>query len=224
MLDPVATRRRYGDRCGVAHALDVLGERWALLIVRDLLLGPKRFTDLQAGLAGAGPNVLTTRLNDLRDAGVVRKRTLPPPAGSRVYELTEWGADLEPIVVALGLWGARSPVLRPEGELRADSLMLSLLGALNLSALGPGGGVFEIRLGRDVFTVTVRDAVRVARGQPTGPPDAVVDTDCRVLGAHMAGEEDVASAIAQGWVLLGGDEPSARALLTAVAGTDVSAA
>ncbi|MEV1115903.1 winged helix-turn-helix transcriptional regulator [Actinosynnema sp. NPDC049800] len=220
----MATRRRYGDRCGVAHALDVLGERWALLIVRDLLLGPKRFTDIQTGLTGAGPNVLTTRLNALLAAGVVRKRTLPPPAGSRVYELTEWGAELEPIVIALGMWGARSPVLRPEGELRADSLMLSVLGGLDPASLGPDGGVFEVRLGQDTFTVTVRDAVRVTRGQATGPLDATVDTDSNTLGALMAGEDDAASAIAAGRVVLGGDEAAGRALLTAVSGTDVSVA
>jgi DNA-binding HxlR family transcriptional regulator len=204
--------------------LDVLGERWALLIVRDLVLGPKRFTDIQAGLAGAGPNVLTARLNALVAAGVVRKRTLPPPAGSRVYELTEWGAELEPIVMALGMWGARSPVLRPEGELRADSLMLSVLGALDPASVGPDGGVFEVHLGQDAFTVTVRDAAHVTRGQATGPLDATVNTDSNTLGALMAGEVDVASAIATGRVRLSGDEAAGLALLTALSGTDVSVA
>ncbi|NUT96063.1 MAG: helix-turn-helix transcriptional regulator [Saccharothrix sp.] len=217
----MATKRRYGDRCGVAHALDVLGERWALLVVRDLLLGPKRFTDLQAGLPGAGPNVLTTRLADLQRAGVVQRRTLPPPAGSRVYELTEWGTELKPIVLALGLWGARSPVLKPEGELRPDSMMLSLLGLADPAALGHR--VVEVRLGHDTFTVTTGDAVHVSRGQSTGPVDAVVDTDGTTLAALMEGEDDLESAITAGRVSLGGDEASGRALLDAVCGANVSA-
>lgn len=218
----MATKRRYGDRCGVANALDVLGERWALLIVRDLLLGPKRFTDLQAGLPGAGPNLLTTRLAHLQSAGVVRKRTLPPPAGSRVYELTEWGVELKPIVLALGTWGARSPVIRPEGELRPDSLMLSLLGQVDPTALGPG--VVEVRLGHHLFTVTAGDAVHVSRGQSAAPADAVVDTDEHALAALMAGEDDVDSAIMAGRVSVGGDEALGRALLDAVHATDLSAA
>src|ERR671925_2448857 len=103
------TLRRYGDACGIATALDIVGERWALLLVRELLLGPKRFADLQAGLPGAGPNVLTQRLQELEAAGVIRRRTLPPPAGSRVYELTDWGRELEETVMSLGRWLARSP-------------------------------------------------------------------------------------------------------------------
>src|ERR1700709_43741 len=105
------TRRTYGESCGVAHALDVVGERWAILIVRELLLGPKRFTELRDGLLHASPNLVTERLRELLAAGVVARRRLPPPAASWVYELTAWGRDLEPIVVALGSWGVRSPLL-----------------------------------------------------------------------------------------------------------------
>src|SRR3954465_204093 len=98
--------RTYGDRCGIARALDVVGERWALLVVRELLLGPKRFTDLRAGLPNIGPDVLAQRLRDLEGSGLVRRATLPPPAASAVYELTERGADLEEVVLALGRWGS----------------------------------------------------------------------------------------------------------------------
>ncbi|MEJ3653215.1 helix-turn-helix domain-containing protein [Actinomycetes bacterium KLBMP 9759] len=220
----MVTRRTYGDRCGVAHALDMLGERWALLVVRDLLLGPKRFRDLQAGLPGCGPNVLTTRLNELQDAGVVRKRTLPPPAGSRVYELTEWGAELEPIVVALGVWGARAPVLRPRGELRADSLMLSVREALDPAALGPEGRVVEVHLGEDTFTVDARDSVRVSRGQTTRHPDAVVQVDAQSLGALMAGEDDVDAAVAADRVQLQVDVSAGLDFLRAIHATDLSRA
>src|ERR687888_870608 len=100
----MATLRSYGDGCGIAHALDLVGERWALLVVRELLLGPKRFTDLRAGLPNASPNVLSQRLRELEEATIGRRRRLPPPAGSQVYELTEWGRELEPLVISLGAW------------------------------------------------------------------------------------------------------------------------
>src|SRR3954463_5634306 len=106
--------RTYGDRCGVARALDVVGERWALLVVRELLLGPKRFTDLRAGLPHVSADVLTQRLKELEQAGVWRRGTLPPPAGSRIYELTERGRELEPIVISLGRWGSVAPF--PPGD------------------------------------------------------------------------------------------------------------
>src|ERR671927_1551198 len=117
--------RSYGEGCAAAHALDLVGERWALLVVRELLLGPKRFTDLRAGILHASPNVLSQRLRDLEEIGVVRRRKLPPPAASRVYELTEWGMELEPVVVSLGRWGARSRS-KPRAPLGVDSLILSL--------------------------------------------------------------------------------------------------
>src|SRR5882762_9131790 len=104
-----ATKRTYGDACGIARALDVVGERWALLVVRELLLGPKRFTDLRAGLPNVSPDVLSQRLRELESAGLVRRRKLAPPAGSRVYDLTDRGHQLEPVVLALGRWGSTAP-------------------------------------------------------------------------------------------------------------------
>src|SRR5665809_166028 len=98
----MAARRDYFDGCAAAHALDLVGERWALLVVRELVLGPKRFTDLKTGLPNASPNVLSQRLRELEEDGVVRRRKLPPPAAARVYELTEWGLELEPVLSALG--------------------------------------------------------------------------------------------------------------------------
>lgn len=215
------TKRSYGDPCGVAHALDLVGERWALLIVRDLLLGPKRFTDLQVGLAGVPPNMLTTRLNDLQEAGVVHKRTLPPPAASRVYELTEWGAGLKPIVLALGMWGARSPLPRPEGELGTDSLMLSVLGALNAAAVTPG--MFEIRLGGESFVVSIDEDVQVARGNAPGRTGTVIDTDAATLTALLAGDVEVDTAVAAGSVRLDGDTAAGLALLAVLWRSDDSA-
>ncbi|MFC0623363.1 winged helix-turn-helix transcriptional regulator [Kribbella deserti] len=217
-------KRSYGDPCGVAHALDLVGERWALLIVRDLLLGPKRFTDLQVGLAGVPPNVLTSRLKDLQDAGVVHKRTLPPPGATRVYELTEWGAQLKPIVLALGLWGAQSPVTRPDGQLGTDSLMLSLQATLDPAAFASAEGSFEFHLGRDGFVVSIGDNVDVVRGHAPGSPRAVIGTDAGTLAALMAGEEDVDAALAAGRVRLDGDGDAGRILLEALWRSDISAA
>jgi len=105
--------RRFEQYCPVAHALSLVGERWAMLVVRELIKGPRRYTDLAAGLPGIGTNILATRLRELEDAGVVHKRKLPPPAASTVYELTEYGAELEEAIHALARWGARS--LQPPG-------------------------------------------------------------------------------------------------------------
>ena len=103
------TKRTYGDRCGIARALDLVGERWALLVVRELLLGSKRFTDLRAGLSHVSPDVFAQRLRELEASGIVRRGKLPPPAGSRIYELTERGRGLEPVVLELGRFGSVAP-------------------------------------------------------------------------------------------------------------------
>src|SRR5687768_17033701 len=122
----MARRRSYGQYCGLAHALEIIGERWALLIVRDLTIGPRRFTDLRRGLPRIPTNVLTARLKDLEGAGVVRRRTLPRPSAGLTYELTEYGAELEEVVLQLGRWGARTigdpgpeDIVTPVGEVLA---------------------------------------------------------------------------------------------------------
>src|SRR3954447_23862520 len=121
----MAGKRTYGDRCGIARALDAVGERWALLVVRELLLGPKRFTDLRAGLPGASPNVLAQRLRELEAAGVVERQTLPPPAAAQVYALTARGAALEPVILALGRWGAEAALPPDEVTMSVDSHVLA---------------------------------------------------------------------------------------------------
>src|SRR3954462_3582723 len=120
------SRRTYEDACGAAHALDLVGERWALLVMRELMLGPKRFRDLRASLPGISANVLTQRLDGLEAAGVLVRRKLPPPASVQVYELTEWGYESEPIFQALGRWAARSPAHDPTLPFSTVSLMLLL--------------------------------------------------------------------------------------------------
>lgn len=119
-------RRSYGDACGAAHALDLVGERWSLLVIRELMLGPRRFGDLRGALPGISANVLTQRLEGLEGVGVVVKRKLPPPASVQVYELTPWGYEAEPIFQALGRWATRSPLHDPTLAFSAASLILSL--------------------------------------------------------------------------------------------------
>lgn len=104
----MVTVRSYKQHCGIARALDLVGERWALLVIRELALGPRRFTDLREGMPGIATNVLSQRLRQLERDGIVARRRLPPPAASNVYELTEYGQDVVPIMLALGRWGARS--------------------------------------------------------------------------------------------------------------------
>ena len=203
-------RRKYDDGCAVAHALDLVGERWALLVVRELLLGPKRFTDLQAGLPGASPDVLTQRLRELAEAGVLRRRRLAPPAASWVYELTEWGAELEPIVVRLGRWSSRSPGLRHDAPLGVDSLVLSLLALFD----GPASAGFEasiaLSLGEDRFRVTVAGGqlavARVGAELTAGAPaDVVLDTDPATLLTLLRTDRPLADAIDAGALRLTGD-------------------
>src|SRR5436190_17542395 len=123
----MARIRPYLDGCGIAHATELLGRRWALLVVRELLLGPKRFTDLRSGIPDISPNVLGERLRELEEFGIVRRRRLPPPAAAQVYELTEWGAELEPAILALGRWASRSPSFPRDAEMGPDSLVLALM-------------------------------------------------------------------------------------------------
>src|SRR5579875_3834022 len=121
----MATSRSYCDVCPIARALDVIGERWALLVVRELLLGPQRFSDLRRALPGASSNMLADRLRELEGHGVLRRRTLPPPAGSSIYELTERGRELEPVLDALGIWG-RAEAPPANGALSATSALIFL--------------------------------------------------------------------------------------------------
>jgi DNA-binding HxlR family transcriptional regulator len=213
----VARKRKYGDSCGVATALDVIGERWSLLLVRDLLFGPKRFTDIQAGLPRAGPNILAQRLRELESAGVVQRRTLPPPAGSQVYELTDWGAELDPVVSTLGHWGARSPIVRQEGSVGADSVMLALRNGFEPQHERPWTAIYEVSLGRDRFTARVLDGelAEVLRGQHGGFPDATVETDPTTLGQLLAGQRTLKDALGAGDLRLAGDADAARRLLAA---------
>ncbi len=125
----MASRRSYGsynDGCAAAHALDLIGERWTMIVVRELLLGPKRFSDIQRDVIGIGPAVLTQRLHDLEGSGVVRRRRWPGPGRVDVYELTEWGSGLEAVNTALSLWAVTSPALPREADMSPDTVVLAM--------------------------------------------------------------------------------------------------
>lgn len=181
----MATMRTYGDGCAIARALDLVGERWALLVVRELLLGPKRHTDLRRGLPHASPNVLSHRLRELEHAGVVRRHKLPPPAGARVYELTDWGRELEEIVISLGRWGARSPTPSDAPIVSADSIILALHARFDPVAAHGLRASYELRLGEDRFRIEVADdEIEVARGG-ADQADATIETDPGTLDAVL---------------------------------------
>ncbi|GAA4440610.1 winged helix-turn-helix transcriptional regulator [Phytohabitans houttuyneae] len=174
-------KRGYNDGCALSHGLDLVGERWALLVVRELLLGPKRFTDLQSDLPGVSADVLTQRLRDLQAAGLVVRRRLGPPAPAWVYELTDWGAELGPVVTDLARWASRSPALPVHAPISASSLILSLRALFDPDAAAGFTATVALRLGVEEFTVRITagtfDIVRGGEGQP----DVTFLTDTETL-------------------------------------------
>jgi DNA-binding HxlR family transcriptional regulator/putative sterol carrier protein len=205
--------RSYGEGCAAAHALDLIGERWALLIVRELLLGPKRFTDLRAGVRNASANLLSQRLRELERAGVIRRRTLPPPAGSRVYELTEWGRDLEPLLVHLGRWGSRSPTLPHDAEMSVDSQILALKALFDRAAAHNLDARFELQLGTDSFRIEISNSqIAITRGSATNP-DAIIETDRTTWSDLLWHGRRLADALRAGDIAIDGDQQAVARLL-----------
>jgi DNA-binding HxlR family transcriptional regulator len=215
--------RQYEDPCGVARALDRIGERWALLVVRELLLGPKRFGELRAGLPTMSPNVLTQRLDELRTLGVVERQALESPPNAWAYALTPWGRDLEPVLVALARWGSRaSPV--PRGELSVDALLLALRTTLDLTrATGPAlivklrieGASYrarladgELRITRSAGAIDVDDS-----RSENGEVAATIALDATTLRRIAFGDLALAAARQDGAVQITGDVRAAARLL-----------
>jgi len=206
----MATMRTYGDGCAIARGLDMVGERWALLIVRELLLGPKRYTDLRAGLPNASPNVVSERLRELERAGIIRRRKLPPPVSVKVYELTEWGRELEGVVLTLGRWAARAPAPPSDAPIGADSLVLALRGLFDPAAANGLRASYELRLGEDRFRIEVADAaIEVARGE-VAQPDAIIAGDPGTLDSVLWRGGSLADAQRSGKLTVEGDEAAAE--------------
>jgi DNA-binding HxlR family transcriptional regulator len=210
----MVTKRSYDDGCASAHALDLVGERWALLVVRELLLGAKRFTALRTGLPGISPNVLAQRLDELELASVVRRRKLPPPAGAWVYELTDWGRELEPVIMALGRWGARSPTLPQGAPLSVDALILSFRTMFDPVAAAGLEARIELRFGEDCFQAEITAGrMALARGRAASP-DAVVESGPDTLAALVYGGRELAEALSSGDLKIQGDRSAVKRFLT----------
>jgi DNA-binding HxlR family transcriptional regulator len=205
--------RTYGDACAAAHALDLVGERWALLVVRELLLGPKRFSDLRTGLPNAGPNRLSQRLRELEQSGIVRRRKLGPPARSWVYELTDWGKQLRPVVVHLGRWGRLSPFRDLDADISVDALMLALHGDFDPEPSGGLAATYALVFGDDHVTVRVSDGrIDITRGEPSAP-DATITTDTRAFAAVLTRKRRLEEAVHAGDITVSGDVTAVERLL-----------
>jgi DNA-binding HxlR family transcriptional regulator len=198
--------KRYGQYCPIAHALCAVGERWSLLVVRELIEGPKRYTDLVAGVPGVSTNILATRLRELEQSGVVRKRKLPPPAASTVYELTEYGAELEEVVYALARWGVRT--LGPPGpddDLEPDWGLNAFPALFNPSCANDLSGTYVLRISDDTFTVSLSNGrVGVELGAAE-EADFEASFDMETFFGLTSGELRPAEAVEQGHVELEGE-------------------
>lgn len=212
--------KRYSQACPLARTLDVVGERWSLLVVRELMLGPRRYRDLLDGLPGIGTNVLADRLRTLADHAIVTKRTLPPPAAVTVYELTEAGRQLGPSLAALRRWGARyAPPSEPGDAKRPGWTLLSATTAsaatAGTSAPAPAG-TCELRVGPETFRLTRAEEGLSVRGGPVDDPDAMITLETETLYGITAGELTLKDA--RDRALIDGDHDIAAGFLAALHG------
>jgi DNA-binding HxlR family transcriptional regulator len=211
-------KRSYDQWCAVARALDLLGERWTLLIVRDLLVGPKRYTDLLDGLPGIGTNLLARRLRELEEYGVLERTTLPAPASAVVYALTAKGLALEPVVFALGRWGFEflgKP--KPTDAMLPDPFFVSLRASFDPRRDPDLRERYAFRIGRRIFEVVIADGNLTAReGGPTSA-DVTFTTDAATLFALRRRELRASDAIARGQVQVQGDPAALDRFVSAIA-------
>jgi DNA-binding HxlR family transcriptional regulator len=198
-------KRAYGQFCGLVRALEIVGERWALLIVRDLLVGPKRFTDLKQGLPRIPTNILAARLRELEEAGIVRRRVLPRPAGSVVYELTEYGSELENAVVPLARWGAKMLTTPgPDEIVTPDSMVMAMRTTFRPDAARGLTATYELRSGPVVIHMRIDDGrLQVGKG-PLPDANLVIETKPGIK-ALMTGELTPEQALEKGIVRVTGD-------------------
>jgi DNA-binding HxlR family transcriptional regulator len=201
----IADRRRYDDACAAAHGMDLIGERWAMPIIRELLMGPRRFSDLKNSLNGISAKVLTERLEGLESAGILGRRKLAPPANVQVYQLTPWGYEAAPIFQALGRWAVRSPRHDPTRPFSPVSLMLSLRTMFKPEAADGARGRLNLQLSDQSFFWALADGeVKIGRGE-------LPDADATLSGAPTAvasivyGGRSLEDAIAAGDLTAAGD-------------------
>lgn len=197
--------RAYGQYCGFSRALELVGERWAMLILRDLFVEPKRFSDLQRGLPGIPSNILTARLKELEENGLVRRRAQPRPGGGVSYELTEMGRELEPAVIELGRWGAkRLGEVRPDEVVTEDSMVMALRTTFRREAAGKAKARIELRLGEIVVHAIVRSGSVTAGKGPVENPDLIIEAGPGIR-AVMAQEISPEQALKSKVVRIKGD-------------------
>ena len=202
------TKRRYEDACGTAHGLELIGERWALLVLRELMLGPRRFSDLRSDLPGISANVLAQRLAELEERGLVRRSRLPPPASIQVYEATEWGLEAEPIIQVLGRWAARSPRHDPRMPISATSVMISFKTMLDKERSAGFVARVGFRLGENRFMGEIRNGQFTVRREEPDGADIVFSCTPTELAAVVYGGAPI------GTIGVEGDLEAARRFVT----------
>lgn len=207
-------KRRYEDACGTALALEFVGERWALLIIRELLLGPRRFGEIRAGLPGLSANVLTQRLAGLEADGIIIREKLPPPASVQVYALTPWGYEAEPVVLAMGRWALRSPRHDPSLPFSRVSLMLALRMLMLPDRAAGWTGRIGFRLGEETYLATIEDgALGITRGTLAGAEAVFVGEPNDFLPV-LFGTMPLGLALSEGRFAVEGDVPRAADFAT----------
>ena len=198
-------KRSYDDGCAMAHALDLVGERWGLLVIRELMLGPKRFTDLRVSLPGISANVLTQRLEELEAVSILERHKLPPPIATWVYRLTEWGQELEPIVQSFGKWAARSPHMPEGAHMSVNSVVLSFRTMFNSDVASNFKASLQLNLSGEPFQVTIADGeLEIVRGE-IARPDATLDGSSDAIAALVYGGRSLDDAVRAGELTISGD-------------------
>ena len=199
----VQPETRYDDPCGIARAMSVIGDRWAVLVVRELMFGPRRFAQLRAGLPGISPNVLSQRLRDLEASGVLARTTLDESAAVTAYELTKRGRELEPILIELGRWGSRAQNTS-RNDLSVSAMMFAYKTVFDPSRLSDG--TYGVRVDGEAFTVTVRGTQIAVRRGIDESADVVMTTDMPTLRAVSFGRESPTAAERAGRLTITGDK------------------
>ncbi len=197
--------RRYHDACGAAHGLDLIGERWALLVIRELMMGPRRFSDLRKDLCGLSANVLTQRLEGLEASGIVQRRKLPPPASVQVYELTDWGYEIKPVFMVLGRWAARSPLHDPTLPISAVSVMQSFETMFDPGRAGYASMTLGFVLDEDRMVVSVAGGQITTRRGEAEEAAVVVRAAPPVVAAAVYGKVPLAALEGEGAMSIEGD-------------------
>ena len=210
------TTRSYNQLCGLAYALDVVGERWTLLIVRELFAGPRRFKDLREGLPGISTNLLTERLKSLEQEGVLCRRVLPPPAGSTVYELTPLGQSLEKALLELGKWGSQFVPASIEDAtvLRLGSYALTHKTFFRPEKARGVNETYELHIGDEVLQVRIQDCEIYVQQGDALKADVILHTNMQVYLGLLRGLIQPEEAIASGLIRVEGDPGALRRLLT----------